>query len=189
MRVYHNGVKKRLALLLALAMLALSLCGCGKAGPIDEGFWQQPSQHSYRAELSLDEAAKAVSGRMTVTYKNPTGAQMASLPFMLYPNAYAQVQTAPFQNDEMGKAYPGGFSEGGIVLTEVTADGQPVQTRLKNDDETLLEIDLPQPLRRKFPLPLPCSCHTAWEGSAMATARITCATFCPWPARGTARSF
>ena len=27
---------------------------------------------------------------MTVTYKNPTGAQMASLPFMLYPNAYAQ---------------------------------------------------------------------------------------------------
>ena len=146
MRVYHNGVKKRLALLLALAMLALSLCGCGKAGPIDEGFWQQPSQHSYRAELSLDEAAKAVSGRMTVTYKNPTGAALASLPFMLYPNAYAQVQTAPFQNDEMGKAYPGGFSEGGIVLTEVTADGQPVQTRLKNDDETLLEIDLPQPL-------------------------------------------
>ena len=117
MRVYQNGVKKRLALLLALGMLALSLCGCGKAGPIDEGFWQQPSQHSYRAELSLDEAAKAVSGRMTVTYKNPTGAQMASLPFMLYPNAYAQVQTAPFQNDEMGKAYPGGFSEGGIVLT------------------------------------------------------------------------
>ena len=52
MRVYHNGVKKRLALLMALAMLALSLCGCGKAGPIDEGFWQQPSQHSYRAELS-----------------------------------------------------------------------------------------------------------------------------------------
>ena len=73
MRVYHNGVKKRLALLLALAMLALSLGGCGKAGPIDEGFWQQPSQHSYRAELSLDEAAKAVSGRMTVTYKKPDG--------------------------------------------------------------------------------------------------------------------
>ena len=86
---------------------------------------------------------------MTVTYKNPTGAQMASLPFMLYPNAYAQVQTAPFQNDEMGKAYPGGFSEGGIVLTEITADGQPVQTRLKNDDETLLEIDLPQPACRR----------------------------------------
>ena len=34
MCVYHNGVKKRLALLLALAMLALSLCGCGKAGPL-----------------------------------------------------------------------------------------------------------------------------------------------------------
>ena len=82
MRVYHNGVKKRLALLLALAMLALSLCGCGKAGPIDEGFWQQPSQHSYRAELPLDAAAKAVRGTMTVTDTTPTGAPKASLQFL-----------------------------------------------------------------------------------------------------------
>ena len=67
MRVYRYGVKKRLALGLALAVLALFLGGCGQAGPIDEGFWQQPSQHSYRAELSLDESTKAVSGRMTVT--------------------------------------------------------------------------------------------------------------------------
>ncbi len=146
MRAYPYGVKKRLALGLALAVLAALLSGCGAAGPIDEGFWQQPSRHSYRAELSLDESTKAVSGRMTVTYTNPTGQALATLPFMLYPNAYAQVQTAPFDNGEMGKAYPGGFSEGGIVLTEMTAGGQPVQTRLKNDDETLLEIDLPQPL-------------------------------------------
>lgn len=135
--------KKLAAVLLAVCMLA---AGCGKAAPADAGFWQQPSLHEYHVDAVYDDEKKTVAGTLQVKYTNPAGKTLESIPFMLYPNAFRKVETAPFINEEMGQAYPKGFSPGGIEINQTKVNGQEAKTKLGNPDETLLEISLPRPL-------------------------------------------
>ena len=88
--------KKLAAMLLAVCMLA---AGCGEAAPADEGFWQQPSLHEYHADAVYDDEKKTVTGTLQVKYTNPAGKTLESIPFMLYPNAFRKVETAPFINE------------------------------------------------------------------------------------------
>lgn len=126
--------------------LCLLLSGCG-GQEADQRFWQQPALHAYRAEIALDEQNKTLTGTLQIRYTNPTGQVLSTAPLMVYPNAYETLETAPFAKDELGKAYPGGFSAGGIAVDNVTVDGAPAQTELNNQDHTRLDIALPQPVQ------------------------------------------
>ena len=127
-------------------LLCLFLSGCG-GQEADQKFWQQPALHAYRAEISLDEQNHTLTGTLQIGYTNPTGQSLATAPLMVYPNAYETVETAPFAKDELGKAYPDGFSAGGIAVDNVTVDGAPAAATLQNKDHTRLDIALPQPIQ------------------------------------------
>lgn len=102
--------------------------------------------HQYDMQLELDEQGHLLTGRMTVAYNNQTGTALQSIPFQLYANAFAKESTAPFFETEMSQAYPNGFSPGGIDITALRVDGTDAAHTLENDDQTVMQIALPNPL-------------------------------------------
>jgi aminopeptidase N len=81
---------------------------------------------SYEFDLTLDDAQSTISGSLEVTYPNETGTVIETVPFRLYPNAYY-------------------YGEGSTTIGALTVDGTPVSPRF-DESETVLFVDLPQPL-------------------------------------------
>ncbi len=66
----------------------------------------------YIIDAQLDTHVMALTGRETVKYTNTADVPLKEIYFHLYPNAFKAQSIAPFPKDEMGLAYPDGFSPG-----------------------------------------------------------------------------
>ena len=139
---------KRFLFLLLAAAIVLSAASCTPPDDTQpKGLLPEDMQkHVYHLDVSLNEADKTLSGQLRVSYTNPTGKELVSIPFMVYPNAFLQEDTAPFDDEFMRMAYPNRFSPGGITLSRVAADGVDTTYELANEDSTLLWVDLPTAL-------------------------------------------
>ena len=135
-----KAYSKRILTLLFVVTVLLSIGGC--RAKVDLLPKDQP-KHIYRMELSLDENNKTLDGRLTVTYANATEKTLTQIPFLVYPNAFADQSTAPFDEEYMGMAYPNGFSPGGLTLSHLSVDEVNTTYTLGNADSTLLTVDLP----------------------------------------------
>lgn len=148
--------------LLCLVMVA----GCaGTNGGMPAHLDPSKPLHSYQMTLELDEKSHTLTGDMTIVYQNPTNNKLKTLPFSLYPNAYASEKTAPFFAEEMQYAYPNGFSAGGIEITSISAGEQVLSYQLGNKDKTRMDVQLQEALdvgesialQMKFTVTLPNS--------------------------------
>ncbi len=131
---------------LALAIAALIIIGvCLWPGvkPTPNVDKASKDLSNYELSLSLDTATQTLSGRLRLDYVNGAMAQMDTLYFHLYPNAFAKAETAPFPENEWSLAYPKGFSPGGIEISRVIADGQPVVYAVEGEMNTNLKVMLP----------------------------------------------
>lgn len=137
---------KRVLVLVFAALLVFSLAGCRTPEKSQKILPENPNGHSYRMELRLDEKEKTVSGTLALTYRNATGKDLKEIPFFVYPNAFADKQTAPFYKSYTDTAYPNGFSPGSITFSRIAADGTEAAHILGNADKSLLTITLPRPL-------------------------------------------
>ena len=103
---------------LALAIAALIIIGvCLWPGvkPTPNVDKASKDLSNYELSLSLDTATQTLSGRLRLDYVNGAMAQMDTLYFHLYPNAFAKAETAPFPENEWSLAYPKGFSRNGYL--------------------------------------------------------------------------
>ena len=139
----NTTMKRTFVLLLALLLIA-SLFGCQKVD--SKVLPDNLPKHSYKMDLTLDEAKKTVTGHLEVTYLNSTRITLREIPFFAYPNAYLSQSTAPFMQADMGKAYPHGFMPGGLSVNALSVDGAQATYALSNDDKTLITVKLPKEL-------------------------------------------
>jgi hypothetical protein len=79
-----------------------------------------------RMDVALDPASGAISGEMSVTWRNPASQPLQDVWFRLFPNAFY-------------------YGEGGLQVADVTVDGAPVVPELALDD-TALRVPLPAPV-------------------------------------------
>src|SRR5215216_7062636 len=79
-----------------------------------------------RMDVALDPASGAISGEMSVAWRNPASQPLQDVWFRLFPNAFY-------------------YGEGNLQVADVTVDGAPVSTELALDD-TALRVSLPVPL-------------------------------------------
>jgi hypothetical protein len=88
-----------------------------------------PAEHAadelsaIRMDVALDPAIGAISGEMSVTWRNPASQPLGDVWFRLFPNAFY-------------------YGEGHLQVADVTVDGAPVVPELALDD-TALRVPLP----------------------------------------------
>lgn len=96
----------------------------------------------YRIEAKYDPESRALKGTMTLNYINRSSENLSELMLLLPPNAFLTSDTAPFTQNDMDKAYPGGFSCGGINVENVRINGKNTEASYCENRQRML-ISLP----------------------------------------------
>nr|WP_162990761.1 M1 family metallopeptidase [Maliibacterium massiliense] len=102
----------------------------------------------YELDLIFDPNARTLTGQMRLDFFNTTQSVLADIGLHLYPNAFAQKDTAPFAPEEWTLAYPDGFSPGYIDIQRVCDEaGNPLAvTYGAGERPQMMYVQLPAPL-------------------------------------------
>lgn len=126
-----------LILLLVLGIVIFALISC------KDNILKQGEITNYTLNLSFDESNNTLTGIQETDYINNYEVVLKTLEFHLYPNAfrtdavYRPVNTLNYQ-----RAYPNGFSSGGITIKSVKVDGQSKEINVTGNDKNILEVEL-----------------------------------------------
>ncbi|RDY23457.1 M1 family peptidase [Romboutsia maritimum] len=96
----------------------------------------------YTIEAIFDDESKRLMCNQNVEYVNNTDKDLDKVYFHIYPNAFSKKEFAPFEKEEMKKAYPNGFNEGYIDIKNILNNGNKLSYEIKGDKNDLLEIKL-----------------------------------------------
>ncbi len=103
-----------------------------------------PERNVYDIKAEYDGINK-IKAVMNLTYVNNTEGIFKELYFHLYPNMFSSSARVPFFKEDFYRAFPKGFSPGGINIQQVEQDGQDVAWSLIEDDE-ILKLILSHPV-------------------------------------------
>ena len=108
-----------------------------------------PDVASYAITAAYDPATHTLTGQQTAVYHNRTADPIPTLVFHLYLNAFRSAETLWMRESGMGmRGY--GFdpdAPGWIRIDQITlVDGTVLTVKALDDDETLVEAALPQPV-------------------------------------------
>lgn len=103
-----------------------------------------PERNVYDIKAEYDGINK-IKAVMNLTYVNNTEDIFKELYFHLYPNMFSSSARVPFFKEDFYRAFPKGFSPGGINIQQVEQDGKDVAWSLIADDE-ILKLILSHPV-------------------------------------------
>lgn len=96
---------------------------------------------SCQCEIIFSPESNRVSLTMEWLIKNQTAKVWDQLIFRTYAQAYRQADTSPAASDDLfTRCYPDGFSPGGMILHDLTWNGQAVSYSFDERDGTVLSI-------------------------------------------------
>lgn len=98
----------------------------------------------YVIDATFDPKKEMVFAVQTVVFQNRTPNELSEIIFHIYPEAFKSLKTAPFPTEELKYAYPEGFSEGFINITNVTSKERKLNFKKEG---TLLKVNVPEPLK------------------------------------------
>lgn len=128
-----------------LLSFCLFFCGCGTVDDL-----QKISQdlNFYTIEATFDDQTHTISAHQNVQFKNKTGANLETICFHLYPNAFkiGATSTKAVSATQFERAYPNGFDEGSITVGAVTYNNKTCGFEVGGSDQNILIVSLPQPL-------------------------------------------
>lgn len=138
------GILPFLAFYLAAALFLLPWHGSGVSRQDQEQTVDRKRIADYDIQVSLDSAAKTLTGTETISWLNADGPAVNEVKLHLYMNAFRSADTRFFE-------YRDGWSEedaGWIDVKSVTlADGRDL-TDKKVVDETVMTVPLPEPVEQ-----------------------------------------
>lgn len=107
----------------------------------------ESSINKYTIDVIFEEESKRLMCNQTIEYVNNTEANLDKLYFHIYPNAFSKREFAPFEKDEMKKAYPNGFNEGYIDIKNILSKQENLNYEIKGEKNDLLEINIGKQLK------------------------------------------
>jgi hypothetical protein len=145
-----------LAFVTVLSLVAISffpaLWHIGMAWPADApGLLEMASQglSEYEIGVSVDTEQYAATGLQKIRFENPTPYPLYEVYLHLYPNAYSNELTAPFERNnayDWSMAYPEGFSPGYIEIYSARANGRDAGFEYLEESDQILMVRLNEPL-------------------------------------------
>jgi hypothetical protein len=106
-----------------------------------------PDVASYSITAAYDPVTHTLTGQQTAVYYNRTTDPLLSLVFHLYLNAFSSTETLWMRESGMGTYDLNPNAPGWICIDKITlASGTALTVKALDDDETLVEVALPQPV-------------------------------------------
>ena len=134
-------MKLKILSLVCVMLVVLAFGGCDGSVSMDS---IAHNLTSYEIEANLDYQNKTLTASMKVNYHNTSPADFDNVKFHLYPNAFreeSKVYKAVSETQKV-RAYPNGFSEGGININRVAANGENVDFVLEGEDKNILNVPI-----------------------------------------------
>jgi len=103
-----------------------------------------PERNIYHIKASYDGSNK-LNVQMDLTFVNKTGISQEELYFHLYPNMFSSYERVPFFKQDFYRAFPQGYSLGGINIVKIQQEGKDVSWALIEDDQ-ILQVPLARPV-------------------------------------------
>lgn len=91
----------------------------------------------YAAAAQYHPESQTVTGSLQITWQNQSDKRLDAVFLQLYPNGFSNEKNAPFPKELMPSAYPSGFSDGGITLTNLTVNGQSTEGEYSHNNVVL----------------------------------------------------
>ncbi len=104
-------------------------------------------KNNYKMDIVFEEETKRLICNQNVEYVNKTGGDIKSINFHIYPNAFSKKEYAPFEENEMNRAYPNGFNEGYIDIKNITSNNKKIQYEIMGERSDILNVSLNESLK------------------------------------------
>ena len=136
-------MKKRYFLMACMLLLIVFVSGCLSSNFIKK-YGTNITEYDLNLTLNDDHT---IDGTQVVKYKNTTSKILGEVCFHTYANSFSDVaMNKPVSKLYETKAYPNGFSAGGIEISEVLCANQKCSFALENLDKDILKVNLNSPL-------------------------------------------
>jgi len=110
---------------------------------------QTPPQYDIKANIDVEH--KTITAQQSVTWTNDGDVDVSELVFHIYPNRRYSKKEADFMWRFAGyfkvNPFPGGFASGAMQIQRVSDDGKALKYSIEGKDQTILQVDLLQPLK------------------------------------------
>ena len=104
--------------------------------------------NNYIIDVVFNDKDKTIECNQNITYVNNTGKTLDKLYMHIYPNAFSDSETCPFEKEEMEQAYPNGFNRGYIDILNILNSNKKLKYNITGDKKDILEIQLDKELKK-----------------------------------------
>lgn len=118
----------------------------GQVERVFKSFTRLEEKSRYKIDAVFDSENMLVQGKQSLYYKNTTGEPIKDLYFHLYANAFKNSHTAPFDDQDMARAYPNGFSQGWIDIINIKEGSKKVNYKILGKGNTNLRVSPKKPI-------------------------------------------
>lgn len=144
--------KKRRRLFVIILALLIILGGSIRTFILSnqrETFTIQDSKdkNEYTIDVIYDDETNRILCNESLVYINNTKTTLDKIYLHIYPNAFCEKDTVPFEDSEMKRAYPNGFNEGYIDLKNVLSNNNKLNYEIIGDKNDILQIKLDKLLK------------------------------------------
>ncbi len=141
------GLKRVIAIILLTVVLGTSCSYLqDKYAPTTEFPTKEICVNQYNINCYFDEVEKLLKGYEHLTYYNNGETILGDIYIHLYPNAFENINEAPFAPSEHKDAYPLGFDTGFLNVDSVRVDGEQGSWEYKDTGRQVMRIKLPRPI-------------------------------------------
>ena len=107
----------------------------------------EKNKNEYTIDVIYDDETNRILCNESLVYINNTKTTLDKIYLHIYPNAFCEKDSVPFEDSEMSRAYPNGFNEGYIDIKDVLSDNNKLQSEIIGDKNDILEIKLDKLLK------------------------------------------
>ncbi len=107
----------------------------------------EKNKNEYTIDVIYDDETNRILCNESLVYINNTKTTLDKIYLHIYPNAFCEKESVPFENSEMNRAYPNGFNEGYIDLKNVLTNNKKLKHEVIGDKNDILEIKLDKLLK------------------------------------------
>ena len=107
----------------------------------------EKDKNEYTIDVIYDDETNRILCNESLVYINNTKNTLDKIYLHIYPNAFSEKDSVPFENSEMRRAYPNGFNEGYIDIKSVLSENNKLQSSITGDKNDILEVKLEKLLK------------------------------------------
>lgn len=105
-----------------------------------------PGRTNIVIDASYNEEERLLTVSQQILYINRANQPLEEMVLSLYANAFRERRSVPVLPQDMLKAYPKGWSAGGVTVETVSVNGEDVVWEVQGEQRTQLCLLLPKPL-------------------------------------------